>query len=566
MAKSTSIVKLGLESNEYERKLKQAQKDWQQFTRGIGLSASKFTAVGAAIGAVTGALKVAKDAFMANERVVDEWGRTMKASESLYKGFLNSLNTGSISGFLTNMNNIVNAARAAYDAMDELGTYNAFNQVNESKAQMNLSESIVDYREGKGSKEAIRAAADAYQAELETRRKKEQEAYETAIANLAQQRGVSTEGLRSILTGTYDEYLKAKGVQMTGTKEVSRGPAFWGTLGGGTDYTSEMAVAANEAEKLGQMLRNLNDTELQAVQALGKTANITGNQILQTERMVSRAMNGKVFGGGGGTATSSGPSGPFAVTGLQPIEWQAQSMEESLAQIKPIPQIAPPEILSPLQQMEAMAEHIREQMELATDPAQYAAMAQALEGVQANMDAFKGLDKNGKTAADEFSHMAQSISMVGNALQSIEDPAIKVMGIIAEAIANVALTFATSLKGTVTPWDWIAGAVAGTATMLSTIAAIKSATAGTFATGGTIPGNYYSGDNQIAMVNAGETVLTRAQTNNLASSLRSRRDDMSTKPFVNGQNIYLGTNNYLKESGQGQLVTTSMLRARGINI
>ena len=68
------------------------------------------------------ALDVAKDAFMSSEANVDEWGRTVAASESLYKGFLNSLNTGDISGYLDNINAIVQAAREAYDELDRLGT------------------------------------------------------------------------------------------------------------------------------------------------------------------------------------------------------------------------------------------------------------------------------------------------------------------------------------------------------------------------------------------------------------------------------------------------------------
>ena len=64
------------------------------------------------------ALDVAKDAFMSSEANVDEWGRTVAASESLYKGFLNSLNTGDISGYLDNINAIVQAAREAYDELD----------------------------------------------------------------------------------------------------------------------------------------------------------------------------------------------------------------------------------------------------------------------------------------------------------------------------------------------------------------------------------------------------------------------------------------------------------------
>ena len=68
------------------------------------------------------ALDVAKDAFFASEATVDEWGRTMDASKSLYEGFLTALNTGDISGYLNNINDIVIAARQAYDELDRLGT------------------------------------------------------------------------------------------------------------------------------------------------------------------------------------------------------------------------------------------------------------------------------------------------------------------------------------------------------------------------------------------------------------------------------------------------------------
>ena len=72
--------------------------------------------------AAEGALKVAKDAFFASESNVDEWGRTMQAAESVYSGFLTSLNNSDFSGFLTHIDEIVQAARTAYDELDRLGT------------------------------------------------------------------------------------------------------------------------------------------------------------------------------------------------------------------------------------------------------------------------------------------------------------------------------------------------------------------------------------------------------------------------------------------------------------
>ena len=177
------------------------------------------------------------------------------------------------------------------------------------------------------------------------------------------------------------------------------------------------------------------------------------------------------------------------------------------------------------------------------------------------------MSKKVKNVSGDWKEAAAYVQQLGSALQGIEDPAAKVMGIIAQAIATVALTFSKSLAGTVGPWDWIAAAAAGTATMVSTISAIKSATAGSYAQGGIVPGNSYSGDRLTANVNSGELILSRAQQDNVASALtQTEQQAQSAQPYVQGDKIFLGTNNYLRSSGQGQLVTTKMLSRAGINI
>jgi hypothetical protein len=110
-------------------------------------------------------------------------------------------------------------------------------------------------------------------------------------------------------------------------------------------------------------------------------------------------------------------------------------------------------------------------------------------------------------------------------------------------------------------FSWIASLAAGGAAMMSAIGAIHSATG--YAQGGVIPGNSYSGDNQWARVNAGETILTRAQAGLLADALANEQPkDM--QPYVKGDMIFLGANNYTRASGQGEIVTTSMLRRMGL--
>ena len=141
-------------------------------------------------------------------------------------------------------------------------------------------------------------------------------------------------------------------------------------------------------------------------------------------------------------------------------------------------------------------------------------------------------------------------------LKNINDPMAQVLGMIAEAIATVALTFAKSLKGTLTPWDWIAAAAVGTGTMISTISAIKSATAGTYAYGGIVGGSSYSGDNLLVGVNSGEVILNQAQSANVASKLTENGGGTEMQPYVESERIWLGLKRHVKRIGLGEIVTT----------
>ena len=73
-----SLVKLTLESNQYEKGLKDAQRSLKDFTSAIGVNMKSLSGMALAAGAVTTAMKVAKDAFFKNEQQLDEWGAPLK--------------------------------------------------------------------------------------------------------------------------------------------------------------------------------------------------------------------------------------------------------------------------------------------------------------------------------------------------------------------------------------------------------------------------------------------------------------------------------------------------------
>lgn len=225
------------------------------------------------------------------------------------------------------------------------------------------------------------------------------------------------------------------------------------------------------------------------------------------------------------------------------------------------------EVPPPIQQLEAELERLAELQAQAWSPEVFADYQRKIDETKEKLDVFKGIKKDSDNSSKSFRSAASAIGAVGNALNSIEDPTAKIMGIIAEAIAGVAAGAgqAISAKDTTSSgWAWIGAAAAITASMVAMITEIHNATG--FAHGGVIEGTSFSGDNQWARVNAGETILNRAQTGIIASALQdsARTEIDSSSPYVTGETIILGANNHLKRSGQGEIVTTGMLRRMGI--
>ena len=158
-----------------------------------------------------------------------------------------------------------------------------------------------------------------------------------------------------------------------------------------------------------------------------------------------------------------------------------------------------------------------------------------------------------KATEDGWKAAANAVQTVGGALQQIEDPGAKVAGIIGQAIANIALSFAEAMASPAvagTGWGWLAFAASGIATMIATIASVKQATAGAYASGGIVPGSSFSGDNLTANVNSGELILNRAQQGSIAGQLQSNpMAGMKLSTEISGSNLRVVLNNDNRQRG-----------------
>ena len=541
----------------------------------FGLSVPKLGAMSVAIAGVTGALKVAKDAFFANEQSLDEWEKTTESAKAVYSGFLDALNTGDISGYLGRINQIVDAARKAYDALDELGTYNAFNQVNVSRDKQRLTNAMADYREGKGSKTSVQSASADVQKNLRELYLKQQGAYVAKINQLAAERGVSGKALMKIADGSYSDYQRAKSVQMTGTRYQVHTNQY------GQSWTTSEKYAKNAAEQMGSALRRINDTDWQELQKLGADAQNTLNELGMTRRQVAR-----ILGSGRTTTTTTGGrtgggGGVGNVTPAPDLNKIAFNMDEKfnggMLQDEINGQIADKVSV-------ALGEVIKSDLKN-MDPEQLKAILQGTDTADvfknANMSQVRSTeDKKQGRQDNDISKIAKGVGALANITGAFQNMGVELPQGLTKTISVIQslITVVQSVQTLISVFSTGSQTANTAAVIASTVATTALTTAmwanvGTswipFAHGGIakraangfVGGNNYSGDIIPIAVNSGELILNRAQQGNLASQLSGiGMGNMRLSCKVNAKELEFVLNHQASDTSRGRYLTSKRNR------
>lgn len=270
-------------------------------TSALGLNITKLAGWGVALGATNTAMEVVKDAFFANETQLDEWGRTVQSTESLYNGFLNALNTGDISGYLNRMDEIVNTARDAYDAMDTLATYNSFTRGARAGLRSKYSEALVEYKlnpteeNKKALDEANKALVDGLQQQAGLIKQN----YEKALKSLGINRLLQGESLNEFMdlfrSGDWDKLETMKAGYSQG-KMLNAGSQYWygdrvydGKIQ--DRFTGKWHVMDADEKKqfeFARVLSQVNDKQIDAIQAIDEQYKNTLDAINNQNRSYNR--------------------------------------------------------------------------------------------------------------------------------------------------------------------------------------------------------------------------------------------------------------------------------------
>lgn len=208
------------------------------------------------------------------------------------------------------------------------------------------------------------------------------------------------------------------------------------------------------------------------------------------------------------TGTPSAPA-PRVMTIEQQMEYLKNAMQNEILNDDRIKdsmiidfEIPEEEIFEP--ETEALMEKVAEKMKLIEDRTKHAAVAMSAFGQAFGYAA----DLAGDNA---FGETLQALSGVANAAVSTASALLALTG--AETMEGVAEAFASA-----PPYMKLAIAGTALAGILSMMATIKSSFAGSFANGGIVGGNSYTGDNLWARVNSGEMIIPYSDWHNASQS------------------------------------------------
>lgn len=528
----------------------------------FGVSVTKLGAWGAALGVAKGVLETYSTALSNNESIVDVWGATVEASESLYRSFANALVSMDFGNFFANMDRIAEQARRVYDALDALETKggvisNAESRYNAERAkyQKILKDPKATAAQKAGARRGLERIAGQRADAVRQTQALNNEVIRQKILERLKENYFSDEQIKKyyplIVKSLYDTSAVDKLGQIVVTTHRKGGALL-------DEYGRPIANTETYRRNLGELFGDeFRNTSLNPyVQGYWNASTRMYQDERRDNRIIGSSGIGRKSGGGGRKSGGKVVSAPvFALPDIskepaqlidpiggfwrEQIEKYEKQWQEAWTKMGTAGQLSQlgSDGSSPL--MAHTDKFVEEQMKIA--------------------DKWLQTARQGK---QEWQNVAVALGQVGQAFSQIKNPALSVVGTVGQAIATVALAYAQAqaqAAKTSGPWGWIAFAATGLATMINTISAIKSSTAGSYASGGVIGGNNYN-DGLSANVSSGEVIFNKSDAGKLYdyvhsnSALGGGRGTLRLVTEVSGSDLRIVLNNDGRQRGVGRVI------------
>lgn len=566
------------------------------------------------------ALSVAKDAFFASESNVDEWGRTVAASQSVYEGFLTAINNGDISGYLSNIDNIVKAAREAYNELDKLGTMRTIQspKMSEQEAENNrLRTMIMTGRfiaaPGRVSPLGLKTGDKLTADQIRTLEKQLQNGMQKIVGlvgkevaqtgraidayynKLAQQNGLtkqefmlgtsSWENFNARVNGA-NKYMEIENRRRAAASWAKAGhslsPQQQADLNATNPYTQYRGWSTFRVDKMGENSYNdLVNLIKQQQQQQSQMYSMLG-QSYRTINRVEGYNPRSVLGGGGGGGSTGGSTGGTTGTAATITPGSVADYTNQIKNLRAEQlQVTSPEAWMGLQQqIDHLNVLIKElKSELTVEPYNFGSDASKradnywgeLEKKFSNPDKIiseplSRIVKDINRGQGKSSEFPQELSKITGGVSSIMG-GIQQLGLDVPESMQKMITLMQGMNTILTGIMALTSIIEVNSTTQATASVIDALkpfhfggvvhAANGFA--GKVPGTAYSGDNIPALLDAGEVVLTRAMAGNVASQLEGNNlGNLQLEAIVYAEQLRFLLRNNSKRRGKGEYITSKM--------